>query len=83
MNKLVWQSREISVTESDECEPVDVMFKGRKRVECIMSRWRISQEWWKRPVERDYFCVRLEGGIICELFRDMATGNWQLQRVYD
>ncbi|MBN1855673.1 MAG: hypothetical protein JW846_01815 [Dehalococcoidia bacterium] len=83
MNKLEWQAQEIEVTESDDCEPVAVMFGGRKRVECIMSRWRISQEWWKQPVERDYFSVRLEDGIICEVFRDLATGGWQLQRVYD
>ena len=83
MNKLEWQAQKIEVTVSDESEPVTVMFGGRKRVECIMSHWRISQEWWKCPVERDYFSVRLTDGIACELFLDMATGCWYLQRVYD
>ncbi|MCK5212676.1 MAG: hypothetical protein KAQ74_02030 [Dehalococcoidia bacterium] len=83
MNKLEWQAQEIEVTESDQFEPIAVMFGGRKRVECIMSRWRINQEWWKCPVERDYFSVRLTDGILCELFLDMATGCWYLQRVYD
>ena len=45
--------------------------------------WRISQEWWKRPVERDYFRVSTEDGVVCELYRDLLSGTWHLQRIYD
>jgi len=84
MNKLVMQVQELGVIQSDEDEPVAVLYRGEwKRTESVLNRWRICQEWWKRPVERDYFRVRLEGGIICELFRERSSGNWQLQRVYD
>ena len=84
MKKTALQPPKIQVNESDSHEPLAVAHEGRwRRVEVILSRWRIDQEWWKRPAERDYFRVRLEGGIICEVFRDIATGGWQLQRVYD
>ena len=84
MNKLVRQPLELSVKESESHEPLAIRCQGRwRRVEAVLSRWRTHQEWWKRPVERDYFRVRLDGGIVCEVFRDAASGLWQLQRVYD
>ena len=84
MNKLEWQPCTLQVTESGDHEPVTIRHEETwRRVEDILSHWRIHQEWWKRPVERDYFRVRLTGGIICEVFRDIQSGSWQLQRVYD
>jgi hypothetical protein len=84
MKKIASQPLKIQVNESDSHEPLAVTHEGRwRRVEDILSRWRIDQEWWKRPAERDYFRVRLEDGIICEVFRDIVTGGWQLQRVCD
>ncbi|TFH37172.1 MAG: hypothetical protein E4G93_00805 [Dehalococcoidia bacterium] len=84
MNKLAWQPPEIQVSESESHEPLVILHEGkRRRVEDILSHWRMHQEWWKRPVERDYFRVRLEGGIICEVFREISSGCWQLQRVCD
>ena len=84
MNKLAWQTPELQVGEGNDHEPCTVVYEGRRRkVEAILARWRMHQEWWKRPVERDYFRVRLEGGLICEVFRDIASGRWQLQRIHD
>ncbi len=84
MNKLVWQPPEVQVNESPAHEPLAVLCEGKWRgVEHVLCRWRIAQEWWKRPVERDYFRVSLEGGVICEVFRDRSLDRWCLQRVYD
>ena len=84
MNKLSWETRELRVAESENREPRLVGYGAReRRVEDILARWRVSQEWWKSPIERDYYRVRLEGGIICELFRNLATGSWHLQRIHD
>lgn len=84
MNKLSWETRELAVTESGDHQPHFVSYGGKmRRVEDMLGRWRVSQEWWKSPVERDYYRLRLEGGIICELFRDRITGTWRLQRILD
>ncbi len=84
MNKLSWEVCEIRVAESEAHEPLAITYAGsERRVEGILCRWRMCQEWWKRPSERDYFRVRLDGGLICEVFRDIRSGCWQLQRVYD
>ena len=84
MNKLSWDACEIRVAESDAREPVAIVYAGSERkVESILCRWRMCQELWKRPVERDYFRLNLSGGLICAVFRDAGSGCWQLQRVYD
>lgn len=84
MSKLSWEVMELKVTESGDHDPCAVLYRGRlRRVEDVLGRWCLSQEWWKHPVERDYYWVRLEGGVICELFRDLVTGSWHLQRVHD
>ena len=84
MNKLSWETHGLEVVESDDRGPRLVTYGARtRRVEDILARWRLSQEWWKSPLERDYYRVRLEGGIICELFRDLVTGSWHLQRIHD
>jgi len=84
MNKFLWESCEIEVTETNGHTPTTVAYRRKQaKVESVICHWRINQEWWKRPVERDYFRVRLAGGVVCELFRDSSSGCWQLQRVYD
>jgi len=84
MSKDAPQPPKIQVNESGSHEPLAITHEGRwRRVDGILSRWRLDQEWWKRPTARDYFRVRLEGGIICEVFRDIPSGCWRLQRVYD
>lgn len=74
----------LQVKESKNLEPLALLHNGKwQDVEEIIGRWRLNLEWWKRPVERDYFRLRLPGGIICEVFRDIVSGCWQLFRVYD
>ncbi len=84
MNKLAWELPGVQVDESVAHEPRALLHDGKwRRVEHVLCHWRVAQEWWKRPVERDYFRVSLEGGVICEVFRDIRQGCWRLQRVYD
>jgi len=74
----------LKVNETESHEPRSILRHGQwNRVEEVIARWRLHQEWWKRPVERDYFRVRLSSGTICEVFRDAQSGCWRLYRVYD
>ena len=38
---------------------------------------------WQGGTNREYFRVRTVSGIVCEMYRDMLTGAWYLQRIYD
>ncbi|MEX2530405.1 MAG: hypothetical protein WD960_06485 [Gemmatimonadota bacterium] len=45
----------------------------------IRESWRIDDEWWRRPVSREYHQVVLENGKVATLYLDLAEGGWYLQ----
>jgi hypothetical protein len=42
-----------------------------------------GSETWQGGIEREYFRVSTVRGIVCEIYRDLLTGVWYLQRIYD
>lgn len=48
-------------------------------VEEIQESWRIEDEWWRRPVRRDYHRLLLADGRLVVLYRDLEEGGWYLQ----
>ena len=84
MNKLFHEAITLEVKENTDHRPISFLHKGRKEsVEEICEQWRVSREWWKSAVDREYFRVRTVRGIICEMYRDLLTGAWYLQRICD
>lgn len=84
MTRLFREAVRLEVEEGRQHEPIAIFHKRRReKVGETVKRWRIDQGWWKRPVAREYFQVRTESGTVCELYRDLITGGWYLQRVYD
>jgi len=84
MSKLFREPITLEVKEDIRNRPVAFLYKGTKEgVEEICEHWRVSREWWKNTTNREYFRVRTVRGIVCEMYRDLLTGAWYLQRVYD
>ena len=84
MSKLFHEAITLAVQEDIRHRPIAFLYKGGKEgVEEICEQWRASQEWWKRATSREYFRVRTVRGIVCEMYRDLLTGDWYLQRIYD
>ncbi|MFO7773584.1 MAG: hypothetical protein R6V59_06590 [Dehalococcoidia bacterium] len=84
MSKLFRAAIRLEVEEGLQHTPIVLFYKGkRERVTETLKRWRIAQGWWKRPVAREYFQVKTESGAVYELYRDLLTGVWYLQRIYD
>jgi hypothetical protein len=50
-----------------------------KRITTVRERWRIDDEWWRRPLSRDYLSVVLEDGRALTLYRDRIEGGWWVQ----
>jgi hypothetical protein len=50
-----------------------------KRVAAIRERWRIDDEWWRRPLSREYASVVLEDGRTLTLYFDRIEGGWWVQ----
>ena len=50
-----------------------------RRVEVVHDSWRIDDEWWRRPLSRDYASVVLEDGRSMILYLDRIEGGWWVQ----
>jgi hypothetical protein len=74
----------IRVRNNAQGEPVSFT-SGRRieRVRRVAKRWRVSKEWWRKEVSREYFQVETERGSICEMYCDLLTRSWYLQRICD
>jgi hypothetical protein len=84
MSRLFRKAVMLAVEEDCQHKPLAFLHKKRReRVRETLKRWRIAQGWWGRPMAREYFQVRTESGAVCELYRDLLTGVWYLQRIYD
>ncbi len=52
-------------------------------VQGIAKRWRVDYGWWRRRIWREYFKLYTGTGLLVVLYRDLLTGQWYLQRLYD
>jgi hypothetical protein len=57
--------------------------RSTHQVERVLRRWRIDQQWWEERIAREYFLLRTESGLLLTMYRNVITGGWYLQRVYD
>jgi len=48
-----------------------------------IARWKVETSWWTTPVVREYWKALLNNNLLCELYRDVSTNEWFLERVYD
>jgi len=56
---------------------------GRRIVGCA-GPWRASGGWWDEEAwARDEWDVALVDGTLCRLARDLRTGQWCVDGVYD
>jgi hypothetical protein len=47
------------------------------------NRWRVHLDWWRVDIWREYFQVEVDTGFTCVIYRDLLTGEWYLERIYD
>lgn len=45
--------------------------------------FRLSESWWERPIDRDYYQLIDRSGGLLLVFRDLCDGRWYLQGVFD
>lgn len=48
-----------------------------------IARWKVETSWWKQPVIREYWKAVLNNNLLCELYRDVTSNEWFVERVYD
>ena len=74
----------IEVLAGDDGQPAAFKWQGRLHpVATINQQWRIEEDWWREPVERDYYKLTTQTGLLVVIFRNLSNGAWYLQRLYD
>jgi protein ImuB len=70
---------------SDRDEPSYVRGRGLAgRVVNTAGPWRVAAEWWReRPCLREYYDLELSDGGVYRCFRDLGTGRWYVDGLYD
>ena len=62
-------------------EPAAIIWRGRRlAVAAVADRWRIDDEWWRRPIARLYRCLVLADERLIVVFEDLLNGRWYAQR---
>ena len=46
----------------------------------MRERWRIDDEWWRKPISREYIAVVLDDGRALTLYHDLVDGSWYTQK---
>ena len=82
MTRLVTRSAAIDVTLDHGRAPIAISGAFTGSIEPI-ARWKVEGSWWDRPVVREYWKVVLNSSLLCELYLDLTTNEWFVERVYD
>jgi hypothetical protein len=84
MTHLWPQGEPITVQRDALLLPQAFTWQGQiHRVQQVAKRWRVDQEWWQQRIWREYFKLTTQTGLLVIIYRDLLTGAWYLQRLYD
>ena len=76
------QPRVAQVRTNERGDPEFVRLPGKtaRKVIAIRDRWRIDDEWWRRPISREYRSVVLDDGRVLMLFQDLVAKAWYVHK---
>ena len=80
-----WPEGQPIVVEADTLwTPLHLTWDGERHpVQVILDRWRVDEDWWRGRVWREYFRLITRTGLLVEVFLDLTTGDWYVQRAFD
>jgi hypothetical protein len=90
MTRLWSTGNPISVTgagndgAAERARPVSFGWQNQThQVDEITREWRVDIDWWRGRIWRDYFKLSTDTGLLVIIYRDLVSGEWYLQRLYD
>jgi hypothetical protein len=82
--KILEKPTELAVTVNVQGIPLSLDIDGdRQRVTKVYEKWRSVEEWWGKEVSRNYFRVKTNKGIVCDVYRELPGSGWYLSRIHD
>ena len=84
MAKILEKPEELNVTVNVRGVPLTLARNGEKqRVTKVYQSWQRVEEWWGKEVTRNYFMVKTNKGMVCDIYRDTPEGGWYLSRIHE
>jgi hypothetical protein len=82
--KVLEKPEELRVTVNVRGIPLSLARNGdRQRITRVYEEWQKDEEWWGKEMSCHYFRVKTSKGMVCDIYRDMPSGNWYLSRIHD
>jgi hypothetical protein len=82
MTRLLGHHPRIDVDLDAAGRPCRLRWAGATEPVEVCNQWRVEEEWWRRPISRDYF--KLSGRqLLALVYLDRVDGSWHLERVFD
>lgn len=73
---------EVELTETDVL--IGFTWRGEHHaVQIVAKRWRVDAGWWRLRIWREHYKLTTHSGLLVIVYRDLASGAWYLQRLYD
>ena len=82
MTRLLTPPAAIDVTLGPGGAPTSISGAFSGSIDPIV-RWKVETSWWTKPVIREYWKAVLNNTMLCELFHDVSSNEWFVERVYD
>ena len=82
MTRLLTPPTAVDVTLDVGAAPTSIAGAYSGSIDPI-ARWKVETRWWDRPVVREYWRALLNNDLLCELYQDMSSNEWFVERVYD
>jgi hypothetical protein len=84
MTRLWSDCQPLKVTAGRLGEPLGFVWQGKPhRVDEVLRRWRVDEGWWAGRAWREYFRLSTTSGLLVVIYRNVLTGQWCLERLYD
>jgi hypothetical protein len=82
--KILEKPEELAVTVNVRGVPLTLVRGGEKqRVTRVYRSWQNAEEWWGKEVCRNYFMVKTNKGMVCDIYRDTPGDIWYLSRIHE
>jgi len=82
--KILEKPEELQVTMNVKGTPLTLARNGEKqRVTKVYQHWQAVEEWWGKEISRNYFRVKTNKGLVCDIYRDMPDDIWYLSHIHE
>lgn len=81
----LWPDGELIEVLYDDAELFSAFtWRGRRHaVRGIARHWQVDEGWWRQRIWREYYKLYTDTGLLAIVYRDLLSGQWYLQSLYD